>query len=104
MILLQFYDVFFVMLKNELNDTFFFNIFILNRPFFYKYTNNCILSYYTYYHKIRIILHRKNVNQKIKFKERGRMGEACEDDRMDSCIRGRTYSRKFAGVISNQIY
>lgn len=38
MILLQFYDVFFVKLKSELNDTFFFNIFILNKPFFYKYT------------------------------------------------------------------
>lgn len=104
MILLQFYDIFFVKLKNELNDTFFFNIFMLNKLFSYRYTNITAYYYITYYHKIRIILHKKNVNQKIKFKERERMGEACEDDRMDSCIRGRTYSRKFAGVISNQIY
>lgn len=96
---------FIVILKNESSDTFFFNIFILNRPhFFDKYTNNCILSYYTCYHKELIILHRKNVNQKIKFKEKER-GEVCEDGRVDlACIRGRTYSRKFAGVISNQIY
>lgn len=67
-----------------------------------SYTNGCALSYNTRYRKVRNISLKKILMRKRSLKYGGGSAETVE--RIRRALGAGTFSRKFAGVISNQIY
>lgn len=66
------------------------------------YDNGCALSYNTRYRKIRNTSRNKILMRKRSLKYDGEFAETVE--RIQRALGVGTFSRKFAGVISNQIY